>query len=107
MSLIISARSGARGTDSRASTAAEGVLTAPSPMTLAVTRLLARTQADHLVSLLDEQDGQAQRDAIYGRYYRGCGKNPASAPRGAVVSDGGGRPPSLRRRSGGVKLEAA
>jgi hypothetical protein len=32
---------------------------------------------------------------------------PVSAPRGAVCSDGGGRPLLLCRRSGGVKLEAA
>jgi hypothetical protein len=31
----------------------------------------------------------------------------SSPPRGAVVTNGGGRPSSLRRRSGGVKLEAA
>ena len=31
----------------------------------------------------------------------------AGAPRGAVCLDGGERPSSLRRRSGGVKLEAA
>src|SRR4051794_31278261 len=38
---------------------------------------------------------------------RGAGKKRVSAPRGAVCSDGGERPPSPRRRSGGVKLEAA
>jgi hypothetical protein len=41
------------------------------------------------------------------RTVRGVGKERVSAPRGAVGSDGGGRPPSLHRRSGGVKLEAA
>jgi serine/threonine protein kinase len=33
--------------------------------------------------------------------------SPGSAPRGAVVPDGGGRPSSPCRRSGGVKLRAA
>ena len=33
--------------------------------------------------------------------------NTSAAPRGAAVSDGGERPSSFRRRSGGVKLEAA
>jgi hypothetical protein len=41
------------------------------------------------------------------RRSRVAGKKRVSAPRGAGCSDGGGRPPSPRRRSGGVKLEAA
>ncbi|MGK5695571.1 hypothetical protein ACSNOJ_22210 [Streptomyces sp. URMC 128] len=65
-------------TDPRAFTDTAGVLTAPWPTTLAVARLLARTQADHLVTLLDKQERQARQAAIYGRYYRGRGKNPGT-----------------------------
>ncbi len=39
--------------------------------------------------------------------FTGSGTQVTGAPRGADCSDGGGRPPSLCRRSGRVKLEAA
>ncbi|MBX7554371.1 hypothetical protein K1Y78_42130 [Streptomyces sp. tea 10] len=62
-------------TDPRAFSDSEGVVTAPWPTTLEIARRLVRTQADQLVALLDEQDREAQSAAIYGRYYRGRGKN--------------------------------
>lgn len=65
-------------TDPRAFTDTEGVLTTPWPTTVEVACLLARTQADHLVTMLDQHDQQAQQAAIYGRYYRGRGKNPGT-----------------------------
>ncbi|MFJ8536830.1 hypothetical protein [Streptomyces sp. NPDC093591] len=65
-------------TDPRAFSDSEGTLIAPWPTTLEVACLLARTKADHLVTLLDEQERQAQRAAIHGRYYRGRGKNPGT-----------------------------
>ncbi|GAA1375974.1 hypothetical protein [Streptomyces beijiangensis] len=65
-------------TDPRACTGADGLLTAPWPTTRNTIRLLAHTRAEHLVSLLDQQERQEQHDAIYGRYYRGRGKNPGT-----------------------------
>ncbi|MEU6578280.1 hypothetical protein [Streptomyces sp. NPDC046805] len=65
-------------TDPRAFTDTDGTLTAPWPTTVEVARLLARTQADHLVTLLGQHERQAQQEAIYGRYYRGRGKNPGT-----------------------------
>ncbi|MFH9712881.1 hypothetical protein ACH4MW_36960 [Streptomyces luteogriseus] len=65
-------------TDPRAFTGADGALTAPWPTTVQVARLLAHTQAEHLVNLLDEHERQERQAAIYGRYYRGRGKNPGT-----------------------------
>ncbi|QLH19307.1 hypothetical protein [Streptomyces sp. Rer75] len=65
-------------TDPRTFTDSDGVVIAPWPTTLEVARRLARTQADHLVTLLDEQDRKAQSAAIYGHHYRGRGKNPGT-----------------------------
>jgi len=64
--------------DARAFTDAEGTVTAPWPTTLAVARLLARTRADQLLALLDEQDRQAHQEATHGRYYPGRGRNPGT-----------------------------
>ncbi|MFJ9565971.1 hypothetical protein ACIRQQ_38760 [Streptomyces fuscichromogenes] len=64
--------------DPRAFTDTDGALTAPWPTTVEVARLLARTRADHLVTLLDRHERQAQQEAIYGHYYRGRGKNPGT-----------------------------
>ncbi|WP_139238173.1 hypothetical protein [Streptomyces pini] len=64
--------------DTRAFTDADGAVVAPWPTTLAVTRLLAKTRADQLIALLAEKDQQAHRDATYGRYYPGRGKNPGT-----------------------------
>jgi len=65
-------------TDPRAFTDSDGALTAPWPTTVQVARLLARTQAEYLVNVLDEHVRQEQQAAIYGRYYRGRGKNPGT-----------------------------
>ncbi|MFI0156697.1 hypothetical protein [Streptomyces lydicus] len=56
----------------------EGTLTAPWPTTLATARLIAKTHAEALVAHLALTEEQAQRDAIYGRYYRGRGKSPGT-----------------------------
>jgi len=59
----------------------------PTPAAIARTKNLAEYQR---IITLDREDMTVK-----------------GAPRGVVVSDGGGRPSLLRRRSGGVKLEAA
>ncbi|MGC0334884.1 hypothetical protein RKD23_007961 [Streptomyces sp. SAI-170] len=62
--------------DPRAFADKDGALTAPWPTTVEVARLLARTRADHLMAVVAKHERQARRDAIYGRYYPGRGKNP-------------------------------
>lgn len=64
--------------DPRTFTDTDGSLTAPWPTTVEVARLLARTRADHLMTLVDKHERQARQDAIYGRYYPGRGKNPGT-----------------------------
>ncbi|GAA4027113.1 hypothetical protein GCM10022232_86080 [Streptomyces plumbiresistens] len=62
----------------RAFTDTDGALTTPWPTTVEVARLLARTRADHLMTVVHEHERQARQDAIYGRYYPGRGKNPGT-----------------------------
>ncbi|MFF9171768.1 MULTISPECIES: hypothetical protein [unclassified Streptomyces] len=64
--------------DPRAFTDTDGALTAPWPTTVAVAQLLARTRADHLMSVVHKHERQARQAAIYGRYYPGRGKNPGT-----------------------------
>jgi hypothetical protein len=52
----------------------DGTLTAPWPTTLATARLIAKLHAEALVVTLARHEEQAQRDAMYGRHYRGRGK---------------------------------
>ncbi|MET8021170.1 hypothetical protein [Streptomyces decoyicus] len=64
--------------DPRTFTDDDGTLTAPWPTTLATARLIAKTHAEALAATLALTEGQAQRDAIYGRHYRGRGKSPGT-----------------------------
>ncbi|MGI5473265.1 hypothetical protein [Streptomyces sp. CA-132043] len=65
-------------TDPRTFTDEEGTLTAPWPTTLATARLIAQVHADALAATLAREEEQAQRDAAYGKYYRGRGGNPGT-----------------------------
>ncbi|MFJ8954295.1 hypothetical protein ACIRO1_29790 [Streptomyces sp. NPDC102381] len=65
-------------TDPRAFSDQEGTLIVPWPTTVEVASRLAAACADRLVPLLDAYERQKRQEAIYGRHYRGRGKNPGT-----------------------------